>query len=213
MLKLDAVVPQNVLVTRPPEAERLLASEIEGQRWGAASSPFAPEVGHHAGRRVLALQAGTNGGFDLPDVATRTFTAGIIWASPQSEAQTLLALRQGRDRNYLYLSEGADRSVTLHDNAGGLLLTLPPVGAGWQAVLFGRTGARFSLRRVGGPVVSAEAELDLPDEASLLIGCRALRQGLARSLGGACIAEVLLWRGVDVTGDDAAVADYVEWGY
>lgn len=211
MLRLGVAVPAGVLIA--PDIGGMRAAAIEGQVWGAATSPFAPQVGRHAGRAVLALEAGVNGGFEHPAFDTACFSAGVVWAAPGAEARTLLAVRQGRGSNYLYLTEAADRSVSLQDDAGGLLLTLPPAPGGvWQAVLFGRSGDRYSLRRVGGAVVSARAALDLPDRAGLLIGCRALRQGLARSLGAGMLAEVMLWP-FDATVDDTAVAHYLEWNY
>ncbi|WP_136685043.1 LamG domain-containing protein [Falsirhodobacter xinxiangensis] len=211
MLKLGVAVPPHVLVSQAPGDLRMRADRIEGQSWQEAQSPFEPRVAQHRGRAVLSLAAGVNGGFEYPGLLdTRSFAVCVIWASPDAVAKSLLAVRKGRGNNYLYLHEDADGSVSLQDDGGTLALTLPPQAEAWHAVLIECREGRYTLSRIGGPSVSATAALDLPHPASLLIGCRAMRQGMARSLGDGQIAEVLVWHGA---ADTAALADYIDWEY
>lgn len=211
MLKLGVHVPPRVLVSKAPGDLQLRADRIEGQGWQGAQSPFDPQVGRIGGRAVLSLAAGVNGGFEVPALLdTRSFAVCVIWASPVAAAKSLIAVRKGRGNNYLYLHETADGSVALQDDGGSLILTAPPQDEPWHAVLIQCAGDRHTLTRIGGPSVSATMALDLPHPASLLIGCRAMRQGMARSLGDGQIAEVLVWHGPP---DMAALAEYIDWEY
>ena len=130
------------------------------------------------------------------------------------EAKTLITLNTGGSakkiagQNYLYLSE-AEGVLTLKDDAGRCTIEIAaPAQDAPRLVLFALYGAQLSLAVIGtgGTMTKASATASAPilsGAGHLFIGCRNQRPGLAKTLGGALIADIWLWPGRAVLGSDA----------
>lgn len=173
---------------------------------------------------ALRLTKGSHGGFALRHASPRAdrFTAAVIYATPGEDARSLLAVNTGAAHNLIFLSDAAGE-VTAKDRSGGVTATLPAQRLGARPGL-----AMISLSpqglflRVGGKTTMAQGRvLAMDAPADLFIGCRSDRSGLAKTLGGADIHDVIFWpdRAVLAQQDpsDPAVLDaldrYLRWSF
>jgi hypothetical protein len=183
--------------------------------WGAklgtrVARPTAPNTGNAllgAAGDLTGLQCrdGLHCGLVIEEVATAagtvTFAARYL-PPPGGDAKTVVtfntggAARKSPGENYLFLSE-ADGLVTVKDNNGLVEATLPaPPADASRLVIVSLAGERLAVEVMGGARSEVQARAPvLNGAASLFIGCRNQRPGLAKTLGGAIIADVLLWPG------------------
>ncbi|REC53668.1 hypothetical protein DRV84_14850 [Rhodosalinus sediminis] len=181
--------------------------------WGAklgprVARPTSPNTGNArlgAAGDLTGLQCrdGLHCGFVIEEVATTagtlTFAARYL-PPPGGDAKTVVTFNTGGatrklpSENYLFLSE-ADGVVTVKDDKALVEVTLPvPPADAPRLVIVSLAGERLAVEVMGGARSEVQAGAPvLSGAASLFIGCRNQRPGLAKTLGGAIIADLLLW--------------------
>jgi hypothetical protein len=189
-----------------------------------------PNEGHaklteYLGRRVLTGTTGTNCGFCTEKVisdATK-FTIAVIYATPRDEARTLLTVNPVEGSNYLFVSD-FEAQLSAKDNKNTVDLTLDAAlpCEQYRVAMVSCAGADVFLQRNQEAIVHEQGKLpEMSGAADLFIGCRSDRSGLIKTLGGACIADVIVWpdrsvldsfRGDDIAAREALM-EYFHWVY
>lgn len=174
-------------------------------------------------RRAIWLTKGSHGGLALRGAAARagSFTAAVIYSTPDDDARSLLAVNTGTANNLIFLSDALGE-VTAKDRSGGIAAVLPaPRGVGPKLAMISLSPQGLFLR-AGARTTMAQARVQGMDApADLFIGCRSDRSGLVKTLGGARIHDVIFWSGRAVLAQtepvDAARLDllerYLRWTY
>lgn len=204
----DAAARPDIWPARVPEDEALISAirpsegaALGAEAWGR-SFPKGPR-----GRRLLALRQGQNGGYADAEAwrPAACWSAALVFRAG-GPAKTLLALRSdNRADNYLFLSEDEPGRLLYRDNSDKVRIEadLGAEGA-WQVVVLSTSQGRMALRLPGHPIYSASGLIDLPEKARLLVGCRAAREGMPKSLGKGGLAELFFWPGIDCLQGEAA---------
>lgn len=245
MLLLDQSLPLGALLGR--EGDQLAAELAGGAVWfTAAAGNLEQQAGQISGWRArdgvamavptlpnqggtrfdgaLQMATGSHCGLVLRAASPRAvcFTAAVIYSTPADDARSLLAVNTGNANNMIFLTD-AEGEVTAKDRSGGVTAVLPAArgGAGPKLAMVSLSPQGLLLR-AGGKTAMAQGRvtgMDLP--ADLFIGCRSDRSGLAKTLGGARIHDVIFWpeRAVlaQQTPADTAVLDaldrYLRWSF
>ena len=145
------------------------------------------------------------------------FTAAVIFATPQDEARSLLALNTGAGNEMIFLSE-AEGQVFAKDRAGGVAAALPSPrrhGA-WRMAIVSFTGRALHLWADGAQTMGEGLASGLDAPADLFVGCRSNRAGLAKTLGASLVRDVFFWPNrallaEDTSTDLAALHRYFRW--
>jgi hypothetical protein len=169
--------------------------EQNGAVEAVAAGPNSGNSRFHAGPPPAVIcQEGANCGFTLPGFApeVEAFTVAVIYRS-EGEARTLASVFTGQANNMIFLSEG-DGMLLAKDRQNSLEVSLP-VASGRRAkvALLGFDGRslRLGLGDQRAEVSGIIPGMDHP--ADFFIGCRSNRAGLAKTLGGSQLHEVLFW--------------------
>lgn len=185
---------------------RASAGNVGGSRFDLELPAFVLRTGVHCGL-TLANAAPTG---------TR-FTAALIFAAPDDEARTLLAVNTGAANDMIFLSE-AGGQIFAKDRAGALCATLPSPRrhGGLRLVIVSYTGRALHLWADGAQVVATGVAAGLNAPVDLFIGCRSNRAGLSKTLGASQIRDVMFWPNHAVLAqpgcaDFAAVMRYFRW--
>lgn len=203
-----ARAPKDQALSQPPLWP--LAVPQDEVFWPLVSGDGAAFLRGPRGRAMLTLTPGVNGGYGDLEPLRRLdhFTAAVIWAPGDIPAKTLLTLRgETRSANYLFLSEEAPGELLLRDNDGGLRLEsqlLRREGQDWAAAMISVTGNTVTFALPGQAPLTGEGLINLPQRGRLMLGCRAAREGMPKSLGAARISDLFYWPGLDVLGGDGA---------
>jgi hypothetical protein len=143
---------------------------------------------------AVVCHEGSNCGFTLPGFApeVEAFTVAVIYRS-EGEAKTLASVFTGQANNMIFLSEG-DGMLLAKDRQNSLEVSLPAVG-GRQAkvALLGFDGRSLRLGLGDREAVVSGIIPGMDHQADFFIGCRSNRAGLAKTLGGSLLHEVLFW--------------------
>lgn len=240
-LRIDCIVPPAALLDHVARRLHELtdahgglwfdASDLaatKGSAWPACNAPetvakpIIPETMNAenlcsvSGIDALQLVAGQNTGFRLPDAVApgSGWKAAILWHPPDNPAHagSLLALRRGRAKNYVFLAETETGQLQLRNDEGAVSVTFERRRPGWQVTMIGLSNGRLSLIDPLDQRIEAAHNVDITDAADLLIGCRMARKGMPRALGAERIGGVWLWP--DAAPQDvlcAALAEYYFW--
>jgi hypothetical protein len=182
-----------------------------GTRFAAQSEALRLTKGNHCG---FALRHAT--------ACADYFTAAVIYATPGEDARSLLAVNTGAANNLIFLSDAAGE-VTAKDRSGGVTATLPAqrLGARPRLAMFSLSPQGVFLRAGGKTTMAQGRVLAMDAPADLFIGCRSDRSGLAKTLGGADIHDVIFWPNRAVLAQqgpsDAAILEaldrYLRWSF
>lgn len=192
----------------------------------AVAEPTLPNQGgsgYDDAPPALRLTKGTHGGFSLRGAAARagSFTAAVIYSTPDDDARSLLAVNTGTANNLIFLSD-AEGEVTAKDRSGGIAAVLPAPRGVWPKLAVVSLSGQGVFLRAGGRTTMAQGRVQGMDApADLFIGCRSDRSGLVKTLGGARIHDVIFWAGRAVLAQtdpvDALRLDllerYLRWTY
>ncbi len=143
---------------------------------------------------ALVCQDGVNCGFTLSGFApeVEAFTVAVVYRS-EGAARTLASVFTGQSNNMIFLSEG-DGMLLAKDRQNSVEVSLP-VAAGRQvkvaALGFDGRSLRLALGDRRAEASGVIPGMDHP--ADFFIGCRSNRAGLAKTLGGSLLHEVLFW--------------------
>ncbi|MFV0292083.1 MAG: hypothetical protein ACK5II_02180 [Paracoccus sp. (in: a-proteobacteria)] len=241
-LRLDFVVPPAALLDHAAQRLHSLTDAANGLWFDAASLimtqgaawparnrpdisalPLFPDemgpdmIGAASGRTALQLTARQNTGFQLLDAVLpgSDWTAGILWHTPppSEETRTLLTIRGGRGKNYVFLAENTSGQIELRDETGTVSVNLNRIRSGWQMTLISCSQGRLHLMDpLSMACREAPGTIDISAVTNLLIGCRSPRKGMPRSLGAARISAVWLWPGTIADHEFTnALVDYWFW--
>ncbi len=162
---------------------RASAGNIGGSHFDVAQPSFVHRTGVHCG-------------LTLPNAAPKgtRFTAAVIFAAPDDDARTLLAVNTGAANDMIFLSE-ADGQIFAKDRAGGLCAALPSSRrhGGLRLAIVSYTGRALHLWADGAAAVAAGVAVGLDAPIDLFVGCRSNRAGLSKTLGASRIRDVLFW--------------------
>jgi hypothetical protein len=240
MLEVDLTLPDGVLVDHHDRALRAALAPT-GAIWFAMWSDtlsgnldVPTQLVPFAGSDVPARQAKPNEGhaklteycgFCTEKVisdATK-FTIAVIYATPRDEARTLLTVNPVEGSNYLFVSD-FEAQLSAKDNKNTVDLTLDAAlpSEQYRVAMVSCAGADVFLQRNQEAIVHEQGKLpEMSGAADLFIGCRSDRSGLMKTLGGACIADVIVWpdrsvldsfRGDDIAAREALM-EYFHWVY
>ncbi len=143
---------------------------------------------------AVVFQDGVNCGFTLPGFApeVEAFTVAVIYRS-EGEAKTLASIFTGQSNNMIFLSEG-DGMLLAKDRQNSLEVSLPvAVGRQAKVALLAFDGRSLRLGLGDRDAVVSGIIPGMAHPADFFIGCRSNRAGLAKTLGGSQLHEVLFW--------------------
>ncbi|MES2916453.1 MAG: hypothetical protein V4753_15150 [Pseudomonadota bacterium] len=171
---------------------------------------------------AVVCQDGVNCGFTLPGFApeVEAFTVAVVFRS-EGEAKTLASISTGQANNMIFLTEG-DGVLLAKDRQNTMEVSLPVVGVRQAKVaLLGFDGRSLRLGLGDREAVVSGTIPGMAHPADFFIGCRSNRAGLAKTLGGSLLHEVMFWPDRCLPGstdpeDRAALATlnaHVRWTY
>lgn len=162
-------------------------------------------VGVHGAHRGLQCRKEVNCGFVLEGITENAsvFSMAVAYLPPaEGDARTLLCLNTGyaggdsKAANYVFLSDIGGH-ITAKDTRGAVEIVAPvePLAPGQPRLLcVSLCGRELAIAEGTGPVVGVEgADPGMRAPGDLFIGCRSHRRGLKKTLGGACLLDVIFW--------------------